>query len=430
MKEELISLITLSEKTRGHDIMNELKKKFMELGINFGNIVSVTTDGAPSMVRKNCGFVKLLIDEVKHDLVQFHCMVHQQALCAKNTFKSLEKVMNIVTKVVNFIVSHALNKRQFNMLLNEVDSQYSGLIMYNNVRWLSRGQVLNRFVELLEEIKCFLGEKGQEYPELTDINWLNDLHFFADFALHYNNLNTKLQGSGNVAPSMFGHIKAFEKKLVVFSRDLEENKLNYFPSLKKHFEKSGLSDSSEEKEISLFRYSSIIRDAKNLLSERFVQFRKLDTTLHFIFSPDTIQFENLNLSQFDWLNLSNLEMELIEFQESAVWRTKFFDMNQKLQKIESKSLSTEVIAENMILTEWNSLPSSFESMKKLALALLTLFGSSYSCESLFSHMNFIKSSTRNRLGANISAACIKLKTTTYKPRILMLSDKMQQQVSH
>ena len=53
-------------------------------------------------------------------------------------------------------------------------------------------------------------------------------------------------------------------------------------------------------------------------------------------------------------------MELIEFQESAVWRTKFFDMNQKLQKIESKSLSTEVIAENMILTEWNSLPSSFE----------------------------------------------------------------------
>ena len=165
------------------------------------------------------------------------------------------------------------------MLLNEVDSQYSGLIMYNNVRWLSRGQVLNRFVELLEEIKCFLGEKGQEYPELTDINWLNDSHFFADFALHYNNLNAKLQGSGNVAPSMFGHIKAFEKKLVVFSRDLEENKLNYFPSLKKHFEKSGLSDSSEEKELSLFRYSSIIRDAKNLLSERFVQFRKLDTTL-------------------------------------------------------------------------------------------------------------------------------------------------------
>ena len=78
---------------------------------------------------------------------------------------------------------------------------------------------------------------------MTDINWLNDLHFFADFALHCNNLNTKLQGSGNV-PSIFGHLKDFENMLVVFSRHLEENKLNYFPLLKKHFEKSGLSDSS------------------------------------------------------------------------------------------------------------------------------------------------------------------------------------------
>ena len=44
------------------------------------------------------------------------------------------------------------------MLLIEVDSLYIGLIMYNNVRWLSHGQVFNRFIELLEEIKCFLGE--------------------------------------------------------------------------------------------------------------------------------------------------------------------------------------------------------------------------------------------------------------------------------
>ena len=67
-------------------------------------------------------------------------------------------------------------------------------------------------------------------------------------------------------------------------------------------------------------------------------------------------------------------------------------------------------------------------MKKLALALLTLFGSTYSCEALFSHMNFIKSRTRNRLGAGMSAACFKLKTTNYKPRIKELAEKLQQQV--
>ena len=33
---------------------------------------------------------------------------------------------------------------------------YKGLKMYNNVRWLSRGLVLKRFVECFNEIKIFL----------------------------------------------------------------------------------------------------------------------------------------------------------------------------------------------------------------------------------------------------------------------------------
>ncbi|KAK1346383.1 hypothetical protein QTO34_000238 [Cnephaeus nilssonii] len=46
-------------------------------------------------------------------------------------------------------------KREFSALLLEVDSTYSGLLMYNNVRWLSRGNVLECFVECFEEIKVF-----------------------------------------------------------------------------------------------------------------------------------------------------------------------------------------------------------------------------------------------------------------------------------
>ena len=42
---------------------------------------------------------------------------------------------------------------------------------------------------------------------MTDINWLNTLHFVADLTLHLNNLNTKLQGCRNVETSMAGHIK-------------------------------------------------------------------------------------------------------------------------------------------------------------------------------------------------------------------------------
>ena len=113
------------------------------------------------------------------------------------------------------------------------------------------------------------------------------------------------------------------------------------------------------------------------------------------------------------------------------------ELNQHLQEIEIKTEldgndfpAVESRAENIILTEWNSLPNSFKTMKRFAVALLTLFGSSYSCESLFSHMNYIKSSTRNHLSPDISAACVKLKATHYQPRIIRLAEKMQQQVSH
>ncbi|KAL4153158.1 hypothetical protein QTP88_000991 [Uroleucon formosanum] len=187
MREELIKLMTISTKTTGQDIMNVVLKEFANLKINMNNIVSITTDGAPNMVGKHNGFVQLFSKEISHPLISFHCLIHQEALCAKeDSLKSLQNVMEVVTKVVNFITSRALNNRQFTKLLDEVESQYAGLLMYNNVRWLSCGQVLHRFVELLEEIRLFLFEKSQDYPELKDLNWLNDLMFFTDFTTMYN----------------------------------------------------------------------------------------------------------------------------------------------------------------------------------------------------------------------------------------------------
>ena len=87
-------------------------------------------------------------------------------------------------------------------------------------------------------------------------------------------------------------------------------------------------------------------------------------------------------------------------------------------------------SENEILIVWNSLPISFKSMKSLGIALLTLFGSSYSREQLFSTMNFIKSERRNRLTDVMSSACATLKFTKYEPSINKLSATLQQQKSH
>ncbi|GFU68674.1 uncharacterized protein TNCV_308891 [Trichonephila clavipes] len=48
-------------------------------------------------------------------------------------------------------------------------------------------------------------------------------------------------------------------------------------------------------------------------SARFSQLKELSETFKFIMYPDVISFDKLNLSQFDWLEIEELEMQLIDF---------------------------------------------------------------------------------------------------------------------
>lgn len=56
----------------------------------------------------------------------------------------------------------------------------------------------------------------------------------SNMSSHLNDLNTKLQGSGKTLDVMFDNIKAFEIKLKVFQRDVDNCIFKYFPNLKKH----------------------------------------------------------------------------------------------------------------------------------------------------------------------------------------------------
>ncbi|KAM4048853.1 general transcription factor II-I repeat domain-containing protein 2-like [Anomaloglossus baeobatrachus] len=432
MREELVKLLSLPERTQGIDIHNAVMEAFLSQDIRPEKVVSITSDGAPSMVGKSAGFIQFFVKEIKHEVIQFHCIIHQEALCARESSKKFEDVLKDVTKMVNYIIARALNSRQFQALLEEVQAQYNCLLMYNNVRWLSRGQVLERFVACLEEIRLFMNEKGQEYPQLTDMAWLTNLMFFTDFTLHFNVLNKQLQGVavGKTAERMFCDIKTFERKLQVFERDIESGQLKYFPNLKMHLENSTFVDSLTSHQEIYKEFSSIVQAAKVNFSNRFLQFRKMETTLCFLTFPERAKFEDIDLSCLQWLDLGNLEMELLEFQESSIWKNKFCDLRETLEKIEGMTKDSPVSSENEILKVWNSLPNNFKSMKALGIALLTLFGSSYSCEQLFSALNYIKSDIRNRLTDDLSAACVALKLTKYEPRVDKLSACMQQQKSH
>lgn len=431
VREELIKLASIPAKTTGENICEVVVNVIENIGLNLSKIVSVTTDGAPCMIGKDRGFVNLFSKKIGHPLIGFHCIIHQEALCAKDGLLQYENILKLVTKIVNFINARALNKRQFSLLLEEVNSIHKGLVMYNNVRWLSRGNLLERFVECLHEIRLFLSENQKNYTELTDINWLCNLMFFTDFCLHLNELNLKLQGTGKNLEFMFSLIKSFETKLNVFIRDIENHKFKYFQHLNKFLSEIEINETPKLDE-NIKKFLSIIKETIQQFNNRFIDFKKFECNIKFLKCPDTCNFDELDLHYFEWMNIDTFEFELIDLQSCNTWKQKFIDLRQLIEEIEINRLQANAVknADNEILKVWNSLPNTFNTLKKVARSILSIFSSTYACESLFSIMNLIKTKQRNTLIDETSAACVSLKTTNYTPDIKMLSSKKQQQKSH
>jgi hypothetical protein len=61
------------------------------------------------------------------------------------------------------------------------------------VRLLSGGSVLQRFVTLKEDAAKFLQNGLREFQELENESWNHDLFLFCDITAHLNYLNIQLQ---------------------------------------------------------------------------------------------------------------------------------------------------------------------------------------------------------------------------------------------
>ena len=143
-------------------------------------------------------------------LFEHHCIIHQEALCAK-TLK-FKNVMDFVFQSVNFIRSRGLKHRQFQKFLEENDAEYGDVLYHTDVRWLSQGSVLKRFVVLRTEIQTFLADNGRDTSVMFDDTWRADLCFLTDITAHLNQLNTHMQGNKMLVSKLFEQINAFEKK--------------------------------------------------------------------------------------------------------------------------------------------------------------------------------------------------------------------------
>ena len=59
------------------------------------------------------GFVSLLQKALDRKLLTFHCMLHQEALCAQTFPRECNEMMNLVIRVLNKIIAQGLNYDSF-----------------------------------------------------------------------------------------------------------------------------------------------------------------------------------------------------------------------------------------------------------------------------------------------------------------------------
>ena len=146
----MLDLCQIKGTTTGKDIYEFINLSLDKFNIDRKNIYSITTDGAPSLIGKHNGFITLFKESVDHEILRYHCLIHQQQLCAQKL--NMKHLMTDLVKAVNFIRSRGLNDREFKAFSDEVGSGYGDVVYFSKVRSLSKAATLKRFQLLLPEI--------------------------------------------------------------------------------------------------------------------------------------------------------------------------------------------------------------------------------------------------------------------------------------
>jgi len=107
------------------------------------------------MAGHNTGLMARVM-QVEPNVKCTYCSIHREALAVKKMSTELKTVFDEFVKIVNYIKSRPLNSRIFTKLCQEMGSEHEQLFLHTEVRWLSRGNVITRFFELVYGVRILL----------------------------------------------------------------------------------------------------------------------------------------------------------------------------------------------------------------------------------------------------------------------------------
>ncbi|GJP39444.1 hypothetical protein CLOM_g23814 [Closterium sp. NIES-68] len=166
------------ERTNATSVTAVLLQLLSSIGLDLQRIVGMSTDGASVMTGTTSGVVTRLKTRILH-LVATHCIAHREALGAKDAAAAVTElnVIDILIRAFADLVgrSNVQHSTFKNIQLVYCNTNLEAQGIYA-IRWLSRGEAVVRYVEvLLAAVVLLRGHPGGLYEvDMTVVSSLVD----------------------------------------------------------------------------------------------------------------------------------------------------------------------------------------------------------------------------------------------------------------
>ncbi|MCO5592330.1 hypothetical protein L7F22_046331 [Adiantum nelumboides] len=412
-------------------------------------------------------FYSVLIDEsvvarfqaVMPRIMGVHCIAHRQALAAKDGVVSHPHVYTFVDKVANKVYSWLGRSAKRHTELWKIMSDYNIMdvkaLQIHSVRWLSRGQVMERLVNIMPAVfEQWQRREKTWYGHATIFVVQFMIHLLADVLIELNKLNVEFQrhemdvtiisamidltfekltrnfGIGSkYLPSFLGMAK--EGTLVYTDASGKSHthvlKFKAIPQDKKKKKKTQTSEAKEASEaieasesegddedldLNMLPEDSVKETGsleecismgqtyvQNILNALTWRFEDLSVYNAFkVFSPSSYPLDTIDREKRtrEWLerliNRLNVDSHTIDIRKCISEREDFVGMLYRVASNKSLHDAWEVCSATK---SWWDL---FPGMMNLWQLSLVIPASTAACERGFSRQNFIKNTSRSALG--------------------------------
>ena len=406
IKEKWLDLVATRETTRGVDIKNALDEALTRFHAPLNKLVSVATDIAPAMVGKRVGLIGLMnCDSNFPEFLPIHCIIHCEHFAAKH-FR-YEDVLKTVLEIANFIRPNGKNHRQFRNFAEKLELEDAPCndSLYCVVNWLSTSNVLSRFVDFLKPINLFLEERRKCYPQLKNNAWIqDDLMFLIDIIKHLQILNLALEGTETIISNLAQTVISFQNKTQVFQRDIMSKTFRHFPNLKMTVNAFTVVITDHKVEEYKDKLQGLLEEFQARVDD-LQGLKPYFTFLVNLFDIDVIN-DGCLVHQPFVTDVSAAEIELIELQEDLALK----NFNKCHSRMEFWQQVTK---------------RKYPELKKTSARLLSVFSTTYCCESLCFVMKFVKAKYRASLTNEHLSELIRRTLTSYRTDFQKLANEME-----